>query len=138
MNFVNAGSTQFTGQGTVSLSLMLAVRLSLAGHVGINGLVGPEITGTVDTDTTSTQTCGTVGVQVHADLTAHADVFFRSFRFEIGSFAWPKQPFELPNICGTASSTQGTLAIVAGAVGQDELAIRWPSRPGDKQPTDQR
>ncbi len=133
--FTNEGSTTFSGQAKVSLALMLDVGLSLAGHVGIQGSLGPDITGTVSASSATNQACLTVDGQFDADLSAYAKVFFDNFSFTIGSFTWPKSPFPLYHGCSGGggsgggssggsggTSVPGTLSIVARYPGPGRIA----------------
>jgi hypothetical protein len=83
--FRNGGSVSFTGQANVKLALDLDADVTLAGRVGIEGSIGPEITGTVTAQTATQNTCLTVDGDVAANLTAFADVFFHKWSFNLAS-----------------------------------------------------
>lgn len=84
--FVNQGGVDFTGGADVTLGLALDTEISLAGRAGVEGTIGPQITGGLNASSSSATSCFDVDGEVAADLEAHADVFFRTWTFHIGSF----------------------------------------------------
>jgi hypothetical protein len=83
--FRNGGSVSFTGQASLKLALDLDAAVTLAGRVGIEGSIGPEITGTVTAHSATQNTCLTVDGDVAANLTAFADIFFHKWSFDLAS-----------------------------------------------------
>jgi hypothetical protein len=84
-SFHNGGHTNFTGDASLTLSLALETGLSLDGHFGLRGSLGPEITGSVAAQSSPPQTCLSVNADFAASLTAFANTFFKDYTFTIGS-----------------------------------------------------
>jgi hypothetical protein len=83
--FNNNGSASLTGTSKLTLGLALDAGISLYGRVGINGSLGPEITGVVTARTSPIETCASVSGEFAANLSAYADAFFRDYTFHIAS-----------------------------------------------------
>jgi hypothetical protein len=84
--FSNHGGASFTGVANLSVSLALDTSISLAGRVGVEGTIGPQIAGHADAGTGGA--CLTVGREIDAKLSAFAHAFFRDYDFTLGSFAF--------------------------------------------------
>jgi len=83
--FVNGGKVNFSGSAELKLSLELDAGLSLAGRLGIDGSLGPEITGQASAQTSPPKACLAVWADFAAALTAHADLFFKDYTFNLAS-----------------------------------------------------
>jgi hypothetical protein len=84
-SFHSGGHTNFTGDASLTLSLALETGLSLDGHFGLRGSLGPEITGSVTAQSSPPQACLSVNADFAASLTAFANTFFKDYTFTIGS-----------------------------------------------------
>jgi alpha-tubulin suppressor-like RCC1 family protein/uncharacterized membrane protein YgcG len=107
MVFHNYGKTEFTGAASVKLSLALETGVSLAGHLGISGWLGPQVTGHITSQTDPSSTCLTADADFAAGLTAKADVFFNDYTFDLGSFSFPTPPIQLYHGCTNTESGSG-------------------------------
>jgi hypothetical protein len=102
-SFHNGGHTNFTGNASLTLSLALEAGLSLDGHVGVRGALGPEITGQATTQTSPPGKCLSVDGDFAASLTAFADAFFTEYTFTIGSAKFGN--LQLYHACVNATPT---------------------------------
>lgn len=86
--FRSEGSVKFSGSAAVDLYLALETEISLAGRVGVDGTIGPDLNGRLVADSASGSECFTVDGSVKAQLTAFADVLFKTWSFDLfsGSF----------------------------------------------------
>jgi len=74
--FANGGGIDFTGKGKASLQLALDAVVETEGAVaGIEGVVGPTITGKVSVDSKAGTTCWSGDVETTADFHAFVHVF---------------------------------------------------------------
>jgi hypothetical protein len=71
-------------EAAASLELFLGMdlELSLSGRVGVGGSIGPVLTGTLKRPSNP---CSTIDAAFRGDLTASADVFFKSWTFALAS-----------------------------------------------------
>jgi hypothetical protein len=137
--FKSAGTVNFTGQASVKLSLALDAAITLAGRVGIEGSIGPEITGTVEAQTATNQDCLNVDADFHADLSAFADIFFKHWTFQLGDWTFgnseifrsctaapppppPPPPPPAPEPQAAVVFPGGPLTVAVGAQGQCQSA----------------
>ncbi len=92
----NGGSASVTGSAGASLGLGLQTSISLgegpAQLAAITGTVGPVISATFQRDPVAAQTCFDAKATAEADLSAHADVIFKTWDFELGSFTFGDLP----------------------------------------------
>lgn len=86
--FRSDGTLTFSGGASVDLYLALKTDITLAGRVGVGGTIGPDLTGEIAADSATRNACFTVDGSVKAQLTAFADVLFKSWTFNLfsGSF----------------------------------------------------
>ena len=72
----NGGGIDFTGKGKASLLFGLDTTVqTVGGLAGIEGVIGPELTATVTTDSETGATCWSANLHGEADLSAFVKVF---------------------------------------------------------------
>ena len=109
--FRNGGKAGFTGAANLKLSFALEAGISLAGRFGIIGSLGPEVNAQIGIDLAAAQTCLTPHADFFADLTAHADVFFKNYSFTLANITFGQFVLAQPICVGNGGNgSSGGLA----------------------------